>query len=128
MKREAICSCGNLKVLCVAEPELVSLCHCIACQKRTGSSYGIAAFFIKKNIEVKGAYENYERSSDSGFKIVFHFCGNCGSTVFWEPSRKPDMVAIGVGSFGEISFPEPSQEVHTECRHGWVKPLEDFSD
>lgn len=40
------------------------------------------------------------------------------------PSRKPDMVAIGVGSFGEPGFPKPSKEVHSESRHECVEPLD----
>ena len=127
MNRKATCSCGSLKVHCTGEPELVSVCHCIACQKRTGTPYGIAAFFQRENIEVSGAYKNFRRSSDSGYEVVFHFCGNCGSTVFWEPLRKHDMIAIGVGSFGEPNFPKPSKEVYTECRHSWIKPIEHSS-
>lgn len=123
MKREATCSCGGLKVLCHGEPELVSMCHCIACQKRTGSPYGIAAFYQKENVEVFGQYSSFDRLSDAGFGLAFHFCADCGSTVIWEPSRKPDMVAVGVGSFGDPDFPAPTQEVHTECRHAWVNAL-----
>ena len=123
MQREATCSCGTLSVLCDGEPELVSVCHCVSCQKRTGSPYGIAAFFHKENVVIRGQYKNFERPSDSGFGLVFHFCVDCGSTVFWEPMRKPDMIAVGVGSFGDSGFPEPSQEVYTECRHSWVEPL-----
>ncbi len=40
----------------------------------------------------------------------------------------PNLIAVGVGSFGESSFPKPSQEVHTECRHSWVAPLDDLRD
>ena len=123
MKREASCSCGELRVLCSGEPESVSLCHCVACQKRTGGPFGIAAFFKRENAEVVGTYRDYSRSSDAGFGLVFHFCPNCGSTVFWEPSRKPDMIAVGIGAFGDAGFPAPDKEVHTECRHGWVQPL-----
>ncbi|WP_373319943.1 GFA family protein [Ruegeria spongiae] len=127
MTREATCSCGNLRVLCTGEPELVSLCHCIACQKRTSAPYGVAAFFLKQHVEVSGSYKNYRRSSDAGYDLVFHFCARCGSTVFWEPLRKPDMFAIGVGSFGDPGFPKPRKEVHTDCRHAWVKPLDPMS-
>ncbi|UJQ95604.1 GFA family protein [Mariluticola halotolerans] len=123
MAREASCSCGDLRVTCQGEPELVSLCHCIECQKRTGSPFGIASFYPRQNIKVVGRYSSFARSSDQGFATTFHFCGNCGSTVFWEPSRKPHMIAVGVGSFGDPEFPGPTQEVHTDCRHGWVKPL-----
>lgn len=101
------------------------MCHCIACQRRTGATYGIAAFFAKTKVSVEGRYRSFRRSSETGFDLLFHFCGDCGSTVFWEPLRKPDMVAVGVGSFGDPGFPGPAQEVHTEDRHHWVTPLPD---
>ncbi|MCB1380610.1 MAG: GFA family protein [Rhodobiaceae bacterium] len=123
MKRQASCSCGKLKVTCPAEPRLVSLCHCTACQKRTGSPYGIAAFFSRLDVEITGDFNSWRRSSDNGFEVEFHFCPECGATVFWEPGRKPSLIAVGVGSFGDPSFPAPTQEVHVESRHNWVCPL-----
>ena len=127
MKREATCSCGQLQAHCVGEPELVSLCHCVACQRRTSAPFGIGAFFLREIVEIVGIYENFIRLSDSGFGLVFHICAYCFSTVFWEPSRRPDMIAIGVGSFGDINFPAPGKEVYTECRYDWVQPLEPHS-
>ncbi len=127
MVREATCSCGSLRAQCSGDPELVSLCHCVSCQRRTGAPFGVAAFFRKENVEIIGPYKDFERSSDAGFRLVFHFCANCGSTVFWEPTRKPDMLAIGVGFFGEKDFPSPVKEVYTECRHSWVLPLAPLS-
>lgn len=97
--RVASCSCGQLKVACQGEPQKVSLCHCLECQRRTGSTYGIAAFFLRSQTSVQGRASTYERLSDSGFSVAFHFCPQCGSTVFWEPSRKPD--AIG-GRCGRV--------------------------
>ena len=109
--------------MCSGEPALVSLCHCIECKKRTGAPFGIAAFFSRENIDISGEHKTYKRTSDSGHDITFHFCPVCGSSVFWEPSRKPDFVAIAAGAFGDKHFPKPSQEVYTQSRHGWVKPL-----
>lgn len=105
---------------CASEPAKVSLCHCLACQKRTGSAYGIAAFFSRADVRVDGPSKSYERQSDRGFPVRFHFCPDCGSTVFWEPQRKPDFVAVGVGSFADPTFPAPTQFVYGEYRHAWV--------
>ena len=123
MKRDATCSCGKIRVRCFGDPESVSLCHCQACQRRTGAAYGIAAFFRRENVEVEGQFNDFERVSDTGFRMVFHFCPSCGSTVFWEPSRKPGMIAVAVGGFADPGFPGPSAEYHTDCRHGWITPL-----
>jgi hypothetical protein len=60
MSRSAGCDCGALKVTCSAEPKLISLCHCLACQRRTGSPFGIAAFFNRSDVLVEGACTAYE--------------------------------------------------------------------
>jgi hypothetical protein len=98
----------------------VSLCHCLECQKRTGSTYGIAAFFLRGNIEIAGRSSAYSRASDSGYSVEHHFCPKCGSTVYWEPARKPGLVAVAVGAFGDPAFPAPTKRVYLEHRHHWV--------
>ena len=120
-ERLASCACGSLRVACLGEPVKVSLCHCLACQTRTGSTFGIAAFFKRKRVRIDGVAKIFERPSDSGFPVIFHFCPDCGSTVFWEPRRKPDYVAVGAGSFADPDFPAPDQAVYQEHRHGWVE-------
>ena len=101
MGRTARCDCGQLAVSCAGEPASVSLCHCLACQRRTGSTYGIAAFFARDRVNISGQGRRYTRSSDSGFEVTFHFCGDCGSRVYWEPQRKPEMIAVAVGAFAD---------------------------
>ncbi len=101
----------------------VSLCHCKACQKRTGTPYGIAAFYPHDRVEIAGQASDYSRPSDSGHQVTFHFCPSCGSTVYWQPSRMPDRMAVAIGAFADPDFPGPEQEVYTEHRHAWVPPL-----
>ena len=118
--RIARCACGQLQIRCPQEPDVVSLCHCLDCQRRTGSPFGIAAFFDAAATEVTGSSRTFQRNSDSGFPIAFHFCETCGSTVFWYPSRRPAAVAVAVGCFADPSFPAPSRAVYDKRRHGWV--------
>lgn len=118
--RIASCACSQLRVTCQGEPQKVSLCHCLECQRRTGSTYGVAAFFARERASVQGRASTYERPSDSGHTVAFHFCPQCGSTVYWEPRRKPDAIAVAVGAFGDPGFPAPTQSVWVERRHTWV--------
>jgi len=113
--RLATCVCGQLAASCSGDPAQVSLCHCLACQRRTGSTYGVAAFFPRENVIVAGDAKAYTRSSDSGYPVTFYFCPDCGSTVYWRPTRKR-----AVGAFADPGFPAPSQAVHAEHRHRWV--------
>lgn len=119
-ERTATCACGQLRIRCAGEPLKVSLCHCLECQRRTGAPFGIGAFFDSAATEPAGESRIFRRGSDSGHPIDFHFCGECGSTVFWYPARMPALVAVGVGSFADPTFPAPSQSVYEQHRHAWV--------
>lgn len=119
--RTASCACGQLKAVCSGEPRSVSLCHCRQCQKRTGGAFGIAAFFAREKVTIEGRYYSHARKSDSGHGVTFHFCPHCGSSVFWEPARKRDEIAVAYGAFADADFPPPSKEVYIELRHPWVR-------
>ncbi len=118
--RQASCSCGQLHVTCEGEPRSVSLCHCLECQRRTGSAFGIAAFFAREALTVTGDASPFTRGSESGQAVTFHFCPICGSTVYWEPERFADVIALAVGAFADPSFPAPVQSVWESARHDWV--------
>lgn len=120
MERQAECSCGQLFVRCQGEPEKISICHCNACRRRTGSAFGIAAFFKRENASIRGTATAFTRDSDAGFAVTFHFCPTCGSTVYWEPSRKPGMIGVGIGAFAEADFPMPEQSVSDSNRYSWI--------
>ena len=52
--RTAACSCGQLRVTCEGEPVRISMCHCLECQKRTGSTYGVQARWPATQVAVDG--------------------------------------------------------------------------
>ena len=120
MERIASCACGSLKVGCKGEPAKVSLCHCFACQRRTGSTHSIAAFFLREHVAIEGAAARFTRPSDRGFDVTFQFCPTCGSNVCWVPDRMPDRIGVAVGAFADPAFPAPTQQVYEDCRHPWL--------
>ena len=122
--RTASCACGQLRIACQGEPQKVSLCHCLDCQRRTGSAFGITAFFPRKAVSAEGRDTTCRRNADSGRAITFHFCPDCGSTVFWEPEFKPEAIAVAVGAFADPGFPAPTQAVWIERAHAWARFLD----
>ncbi len=116
----ATCDCQQLRVQCQGHPVKVSLCSCINCQRRTGSAFGIAAFYDKSELTIQGGSTAYTRLGDSGNAITFHFCPNCGSTVYWERDHMPDVIAVAVGAFADPEFPPPSRAVYEQHQPQWV--------
>ena len=121
VERTAACSCGQLKLRLKGEPERVSSCHCLACQRRTGSLFGVQAFFHRDQlVAVEGERRTFSRVADSGTTVTSQFCPECGSTMYWERPNLPGMVTVAVGAFSDPDFPPPSRTVWTETKHEWL--------
>jgi hypothetical protein len=118
--REAACSCGQLRLVAEGDPVRVSVCHCLACQRRTGSAFGYQARFPHERVAVRGRAREYVRVSDDGESRTFSFCPECGATVFYALGPEPDLVAVPVGAFADPSFPAPVVSVWESRRHAWV--------
>lgn len=118
--RIASCSCGQLQAQVSGEPVRVSVCHCLACQRRTGSVFGAQARFPREAVTVSGTSTEYVRVGDEGSKATFRFCPQCGATVYYTMEGMPDAVAIPVGAFADPSFPAPVFSVYEERMHAWV--------
>ena len=96
------------------------MCHCLQCQKRTGSTYSVHAYFSKEGVQVDGVTKAYRRSADLGRFIEFHFCPNCGSTMFWGHPTYTDFIGIPVGVFADPTFPQPDVSIFMPHKHPWV--------
>ncbi|WP_206363566.1 GFA family protein [Sphingomonas crocodyli] len=120
MTRLAACSCGQLTVACAGEPVRVSICHCLDCQKRTGSIFAAQARFPRAAVTITGPSATWSRTGDEGTTASFHFCPTCGSTVCWVPDAAPDIIYVAVGAFADPAFPPPSVSVYDDRRHSWA--------
>jgi hypothetical protein len=119
--REAACSCGQLRLTCVGEPVRISMCHCLECQKRTGSPFGVQARFRREQVTaIEGKATEFSRVGDEGNRITLRFCPECGSTLYWTISNFPDLIAVAVGGFADRDFPAPRISVYESRRHPWV--------
>ncbi len=120
--RIASCSCGQLTARVEGEPVRISICHCLACQRRTGSPFGQQARFPRENVTISGASTAYARVGDEGPGAVFHFCPHCGATVYYDLVSLAQFIAIPVGAFSDPHFPPPGVSVYESRMHSWVVP------
>jgi len=108
--RKSSCNCGKLSVTYEGpDPERISLCQCYECQKRTGTVMSAQTRLPRENVTIEGPSSTWTFPNDSGEPATFrscdsggatyHFCPECGSTVYWDISIAPDVVGVGVGGF-----------------------------
>ena len=121
MTRLASCRCGWLSARCSGEPVRVSVCHCLACQARTGSAFAAQVRFAADCVEMEGERRSYVRIADSGREVEYLFCPQCGSTVSYRIEGLPELVAVPLGAFGQSDFPLPAYSVYEARKHPWVR-------
>lgn len=118
--RTATCRCGQLRAACTGEPVRISVCHCLACQKRSGSAFAVQARWPDDRVKITGDFKLWSRTGDSGARATCRFCATCGSTIVYVIDDMPGLVAVAVGVFADPGFPPPRFSVYEERKHRWV--------
>ena len=118
----ASCRCGQLKATATGEPVRVSACHCLDCKKRSGSAFSVQARWPADQVKIEGRSKSFEKRADSGNRITFHFCPECGSDVHYEIDGKFEgLIAIPLGAFEDPYFASPKVSVWEKRKCAWVE-------
>jgi hypothetical protein len=123
--RIATCQCGQLRATCSGEPVRVSVCHCLECQKRSGSAFAVQARWPDERLTLAGAFREWSRVGDSGTRGTFRFCPECGSIVTFSSDGMPGLTAVPVGAFADPDFPAPIYSVYEGRKHSWLAVVGD---
>ena len=118
---QASCQCGSLTAEIDGGAEaMVVACHCIECQKRSGSPFGSIAYYPEDSVAIAGEAREYSRPADSGNTFTSGFCPTCGSTLYGKASQYPGITGVTVGTISDPAFPAPTRSVYEQSRHHWL--------
>src|SRR6185312_15603310 len=83
------CSCGEVRYRLSSEPLFVHCCHCLNCQRQTGSAFVINLLIEAERVELlAGAPQPVEVPRDDGSTQRIFRCARCQVAVFSEYSRR----------------------------------------
>lgn len=116
----AECQCGRLAVELPGPTPAVVACHCIACQRRTGSPLAVLAYYPADQITIVGEGRRFERATDEGNRFETFFCVECGSTVYARAGKHPSMIGVAVGAIADPAFQARVRSVWEQSMHDWV--------
>lgn len=118
----ASCRCGQLRATVTGDPVRVSVCHCLACKKRSGSAFAVQARWPADQVTIEGRSKSHETVADSGNSATYYFCPDCGSNVYYRNHGKFEgQVAIPVGAFDDPFFLTPAFSVWEKRKNDWVE-------
>lgn len=98
----------------------VSVCHCLDCQRRSGSAFAVQARWPDARVVFAGVWREWSGSGDGGAVATFRFCGACGATIAFNNHNAPGTTAIPVGAFADPGLPPPTVSVYEDREHPWV--------
>ena len=121
---EGGCLCGGVRYRTTADPLRVTICHCTFCQRFTGTAYLVEPIFWKMDLVLTGAAPKvYDHRSDgSGKRVSLNFCGTCGTTLYLDFERFPDILGLCGGTFDDPSWFERG---HDNCRHIFTRSAQE---
>ena len=120
MTRTGQCCCGESEIEVTDNPVLNCICNCSNCKKRTGSAFGVSAYFTEANFKItKDSTSTYQRKSESG-EQVRNFCNKCGTTLFWKVEALKGLVGVAAGCFTDKPLPAPNYNAFMDAQCSWV--------
>jgi len=113
------CCCGHVKFEITASKANVVNCHCNKCRKMNGSSF--STFFVVSEkvfsiIEGSEYLSSYSTSEDA----VKNFCKNCGSPIFNQTLKYPNLRMVHLGALNVLDEIKPNVNIFNQSKLSWV--------
>jgi hypothetical protein len=117
---EGGCSCGAVRYRLRSEPMFVHCCHCLNCQRQTGSAFVVNLLIEGDRVEVvEGEPQPVEVPRDDGSSQRIFRCPACQVAVFSEYTR-PEVWFVRGGTLDDPAQVSPDVHIYTRSKLGWV--------
>lgn len=114
------CQCGAVRYTLAVEQIPVYACHCLECQKQSASAFGLSAPLPADALAISGPLQCYERPTDSGSTTRCWFCSVCGTRLYHQSARSPEVITLKAGSLDHIGDLRPVAHIWTKRKQAWL--------
>ena len=124
---EGGCSCGAVRYRLTSAPMIVHCCHCLDCQRQTGSGFVINALIETDRIErLSGEPEPVSMPTDSGRPHHIYRCPKCQTAVWSDYGGRPALRFVRVGTLDDPSALSPDVHIFTRTKLPWLRLPDDI--
>jgi hypothetical protein len=115
------CACGALRYRLASAPMFVHCCHCLDCQRQTGSAFAINALLEADRVLVSGGEpQRVSMPTDSGRPHHVARCPACQTALWSEYGGRAEVRFVRVGTLDEPAALRPDVHIYTRSRVPWV--------
>ena len=121
------CLCGAVKYE-FDKTNLISAhhCHCIDCQKSTGSGKATILILPSQTLQVEGELQFYTATAESGRHVSRGFCGKCGSGLLSFIEEMPAVRFVKAGTLDDSSWLKIDSNFYSSSAYSWSPIDEDI--
>ena len=121
MSRSGSCSCGVVKYRLGSAPMFVHCCHCLDCQRQTGSAFVLNALIEATRVELLcGEARGFPQPTTSGRPHIIHRCEDCGTALWSTYGGLTQLRFVRVGTLETPSALAPDVHIYTRSKQPWV--------
>lgn len=118
---EGGCACGAVRYALNGAPMFVNCCHCLDCQRQTGSAFVLNALIEANRVEVRaGAPKATRMPTDSGRPHDVFRCPECGTAIWSEYGGVSAIRFVRVGTLDEPGAMKPNAHIYTRTKQPWL--------
>jgi hypothetical protein len=118
--REGGCSCGAVRYRLVSDPLFTHVCHCLNCQRQTGSAFVVNLLIETDRVELlAGEPEPVDVPRDDGSTQRVWRCPDC-RVALYSQYTSPAVRFVRGGTLDEPRGIEPDVHIFTKSKVGWV--------
>ena len=115
------CSCGAVRYRLASEPLFVHCCHCLNCQRQTGSAFVINLLIEADRFELlSGEVHAVKVPRDDGSVQRIFRCATCQVAIYSDYGR-PQVLFVRAGTLDDPSSVAPDVHIFTRSKLPWVK-------
>ena len=120
------CPCESNRHVVSALPLTLYACHRTACQTQSASAFGISIPVKRAALEFETtSLIKHERIATSGRGVVDWFCSDCGTRLYNNSLRGPDVVNIKPVALVDTSWLSPVGHLRLASAQPWFQPQAD---
>ena len=95
------CLCGAIRYRISPAPTNVIACHCTHCRKISGAGSSHNAAIPTSSLRfTAGKPKMFVDTAASGNRLHRFFCAECGSSLYSQREKMPEMTILKVGKIG----------------------------
>ena len=114
------CACGATRYRLLAEPLFTHCCHCLNCQRQTGSAFVINLLIETDRVELLAADpQPVDAPRDDGTAQRIFRCPSCQVAVFSQYGH-PGIRFVRGGTLDDPSSVTPDVHIFTRSKLHWV--------